>query len=148
MSSVTLSFYQISSCELWLLLLVIYFHSFNSNENRELFNFWGGVMERKPWTLRTLKCQARFFPKITPWKKERIPLYFEFLTIECSCHYFICNNTILFRENTLSWNTCNQCKILMFLSGIGELQYIFNYSFTWMNGFIFGKVDVDGEQAF
>ena len=143
MSSVTLSFYQISSCELWL-LLVIYFHSFNSNENRELFNFWG-VMESKPWTLRTLKCQARFFPKITPWKKERIPLYFEFLTIECSHHYFISNNTILFRENTLSWNTCNQCKILIFLSGTGELRYIFNYSFTWMNGLIFAKVGVDGE---
>lgn len=45
---------------------------------------------------------SKVFPKITPWKKEGIALYSEFLTRGCSHPYFISNNTILFREDTLS----------------------------------------------
>lgn len=60
-------------------------------------------------------------PKITPWEK-REPFYIsEPPIIGCSYHYFILNNTALFREDTLSPNTLNRCKIQMFRSEIGEL---------------------------
>lgn len=69
-----------------------------------------GVTESKSLTLCTLRHQARFPQSHSLEKKKRIILYSPSPAIEPSHHYFISNNTVLFTEDTLSWNTSNPCR--------------------------------------
>lgn len=80
---------------------------------RQMFSLCG-VTESKSLTSGINLNAKQSFPQNYLFLGKRIILYSESATTGCSHNYFILKNTV-------SWNIGNQCKILMFVSGTGEL---------------------------